>query len=539
MKKRIRLILILALVLSLFLVGCTNQQSSKSNGEEISGEETLIFGRGADSYSLDPQNANEIETWKVSKNIYETLVEYDKETTEIIPKLAKEWSVSEDQKIWTFKLQEGVKFHDGTDFNAEAVVYNFERMMDKSFPDRYGDFSVYRGMFNGFKGEGSTLEEVKEVDEYTVQFTLVSPQATFLSNLSMHAFGIISPTAIKKYGEKINENAVGTGPFKFESWKPNDAITLVKNEDYWIPELPKLGKLIYKVIPDNSARLTALKNGEIDIMDGLNPSDLKSVQSDQNLQVTFRPALNVAYLSLNNTKKPFDNPKVRQAISHAINKQGLADAFYYGLAEPVKNMVPSTNWAYNNDIQDYEYDLDKAKSLLEEAGYPNGFDLEFSITSSSRIYMQQPTKMAEAIKTDLEKIGINVKIVSYEWASYFPLLNSGEHTMGLIGWVGDNGDPDNFIYSTLSKNNTVVGAAQNNSFYKNDEVNDLLIQAKTVLDQKQRTEMYKKVQQIAHDEAANIPLVQVEEPVVTAKYVKGYFPHPTGAENMYEVTIAK
>jgi peptide/nickel transport system substrate-binding protein len=538
-----KIILLLTVLISILLAGCTEKEDSNSQEESKidtnSKGETLIFGRGADSFSMDPQNANEIETWRVTKNIYETLVEYDKETTEVIPKLAKEWNVSEDGKTWTFMLQEGVKFHDGTDFNADAVVYNFERMMDTEHPDRYGDFAVYRGMFNGFKGDGSMIDEVKAIDENTVEFNLVEPQATFLTNLGMHAFGIISPEAIKKYGEKINENAVGTGPFIFESWKPNDSVTLVKNNEYWLPEFPKLAKLIYKVIPDNSSRLIALKNGELDIMVSLNPSDLSSIESDKNLQVMLRPPLNVGYITLNNTKEPFDNVKVRQAISHAINKQGIADAFFNGLAEPVKNMLPSDSWAYNDEIEDYDYDLTKAKKLLSEAGYPDGFDVEFSITSNSRIYMQQPSKMAEAIKTDLDKIGVNVKIVTYEWASFLDQLRNAEHTMGLIGWVGDNGDPDNFLYSTLSKNNAVVGSAQNNQMYMSEEVNELLIKAKAVINQEERTGIYKEAQQIIHEDAPNIPLIQVKEPVVTTNSVKNYIPHATGAENMYEVTIEK
>ncbi len=540
--RKLLLFMMTILTFSLLLAACNDGNDSGPDSESKKSsegkEETLIFGRGADSYTMDPQNANEIETWRVTKNIYETLVEYDEETTEVIPKLAKDWDVSEDGKTWTFYLEEGVKFHDGTDFNAEAVVYNFERMMDPKHPARHdGSFSVYRGMFNGFKGDGSSIEEVNAVEENTVEFKLTEPQATFLSNLGMHAFGIISPAALEEYGEKINENAVGTGPFKFVSWKPNDSITLIKNEEYWVPDLPKLGQVIYKVIPDNSARLTALKNGELDIMVSLNPSDLETVEADSNLKVALRSPLNVGYLSINNMKEPFDDPKVRQAINHAVDKQGIADAYFYGLADPVKNMLPSDSWAYNDDIEDYEYDLDKAKELLAEAGYPDGFDLDFTVTANSRIYMQQPTKMVEAMKASFEKVGINVKVVTLEWPTFLEHIRSGEHSIALIGWVGDNGDPDNFLYSTLSKNNAVKGSAQNHTFYVDDEVSDLLMQAKYVIDQEERTEIYKKAQQLIHEDAPMAPLVEVKEAVVTGSYVNGYIPHPTGAENMYEVTM--
>ncbi|PIC63612.1 ABC transporter substrate-binding protein [Sporosarcina sp. P13] len=529
-------------LLSFLLVACTNEGDSNAGGESTNNtdgkEKTLVFGRGADSYTLDPQNSNEIETWLVTKNIYETLVEFEKETTDIVPALAETWNVSEDGKTWTFDLQENVKFHDGTDFNADAVVYNFERMMDKNHPNRDGgEYSVYRAMFNGFKGEGSSIESVSALDENTVEFKLAEPQATFLTNLAMHAFGIISPEALKKYGQKINENPVGTGPFTFVSWSPNDNITIVKNKEYWVSDLPKLDKIIYKVIPDNTARFTAMKNGELDIMVGLNPSDLKSVEANADLQVTLRPPLNVGYMSINNMKAPLDNVKVRQAINHAVDKKGIADAYFYGLANPVKNLLPSTSWAYNDEISGYDYDLEKAKALLTEAGYPNGFDLEFSVTSNSRIYMQQPTKMVEAIKSSFEKIGINVKVVTLEWATYLEKIRSGKHSVGLIGWVGDNGDPDNFLYSTLSKNNTVVGSAQNHMFYKNDEVSDLLLQAKGIMDQEERTKVYKDVQKIVHEDAPFVPLVEVKEAVVSGPNVQGYFPHPTGAESMLNVTL--
>ncbi|WP_228548328.1 ABC transporter substrate-binding protein [Sporosarcina obsidiansis] len=537
--RRILFTVVALLSLSVLLVACNEDDGSKGESTDIKEKEsTLVFGRGADNYTLDPQNANEIETWLVTKNIYETLVVFDKETTDILPGLAKKWDVSEGGKKWTFQLQENVKFHDGSDFTADSVVYNFERMMDKDHPNRDGgDFSVYRGMFNGFKGEGSSIETVSAIDEHTVEFNLVEPQATFLTNVGMHAFGIISPEALKKYGKKINENAVGTGPFKFVSWSPNDNITIVKNEDYWIPDLPKLDKIIYKVIPDNTARLTAMKNGELDIMVGLNPSDLKSVEANKDLHVTLRPPLNVGYLSVNNMKAPFDNVKVRQAINHAVDKKAIADAYFYGLANPVENLLPSASWAYNHEIESYEYDLDKAKALLAEAGYPDGFDLEFSITSNSRIYMQQPTKMVEAMKDSFEKIGINVKVVTLEWAAYLEQLRSGRHSIGLIGWVGDNGDPDNFLYSTLSKNNAVIGSAQNHTFYKNDEVSDLLMQAKGILDQEERAAVYKKIQEIVHEDAPFVPLVEVSEAVVSGENVKDYFPHPTGAESMSEVTL--
>ena len=214
----------------------------------IPGEKTLIYGRGADSKSLDPIQVTDGESLKVTENIFDTLVDYDDDNTEVVPGLAERWESSKDGKTWTFYLRKGVKFHDGTDFNAEAVVYNFERWMDKDHPEQKGgEFPYYGYMFGGYKGDkGHVIKSVNAVDEHTVKFELNYPQAPFLNNLAMPPFGIASPTAVKKDPEGFGQKPVGTGPFKLESWKKNDTITLVKNEDYWQEGLPKLDKLIYR-----------------------------------------------------------------------------------------------------------------------------------------------------------------------------------------------------------------------------------------------------------------------------------------------------
>ena len=247
----------------------------------IQKKDTLVYGRGGDSTSLDPITSTEGETFKITINIFENLVNYGAQDTTLHPGLAKSWDVSSDGLTYTFHLQKGVKFQDGTDFNADAVVFNFDRWMngdDKKFP--------YYTMFGGYKkDEGHVIKEVKALDENTVQFVLKRPMAPFLKNLAMSPFGIASPTAVKKYGDKFREHPVGTGPFKFVEWKQNDRITIEKNPDYWQKGLPKLNKIIFRVIPENNARLNALSNGEIDVMDGLNNSDEATVKANNNLQI--------------------------------------------------------------------------------------------------------------------------------------------------------------------------------------------------------------------------------------------------------------
>lgn len=535
--------LISLLAISMFLVGC----SSKSNNTESSGEkepakeeekaaapakDTLVYGRGGDSVSLDPITTTEGETFKVTINIFETLLNYGEQDTTIHPGLAEKWEVSDDGLTYTFNLRQGVKFHDGTDFNADAVIYNFDRWMNgdaEKFP--------YYTMFGGFKAdEGHVIKEIKALDEHTVQFILKRPQAPFLKNLAMSMFGIASPTALEKFGDDFRSNPVGTGPFKFVEWKPNDRIVIEKNPEYWDKELPKLNRIIFRVIPENTARLNALANGEIDVMDGLNNSDEATVLANDQLQIIERPSMNVGYLGLTTTRKPFDNKLVRQAINHAIDKQTIIDAFYGGKALPAKNPMPPSIEGYNDAIEEYPYDLEKAKALLKEAGYEDGFEIDLWAMPVARPYMPEAQKVAEVIQESLSQINVKANIQSVDWATYLDMATDGEFDMFMLGWTGDNGDPDNFLYTLLDKDS--IGS-NNNAQYSNDELHDILIEAQTVADQEKRNELYKKAQEIIHEDAPWVPLVHSTPLLAAAKDVANYLPHPTGSEVLSKVEFAQ
>ncbi|WP_251551989.1 ABC transporter substrate-binding protein [Neobacillus muris] len=532
-KKSFKMLLIALLAISMFLAGCSGK-SSETSGEKDSGsdsgskKDTLVYGRGGDSTSLDPITTTEGEAFKVTENIFETLVSYGDQDTTIHPGLAEKWDVSEDGLTYTFHLRQGVKFHDGTDFNAAAVVFNFERWMngdEEKFP--------YYTMFGGYKNdEGHVISEVKAVDEYTVQFVLKRPQAPFLKNLAMSPFGIASPAAVEKYGDDFRSNPVGTGPFKFVEWKQNDTITLEKNADYWQEGLPKLNKVIFRVIPENTARLNALVNGEIDIMDGLNNSDEDTVLANDQLQVIERPSMNVGYIGMTTTRKPFDNKLVRQAMNYAIDKKAIIDAFYGGKAEPAVNPMPPSIEGYNDAIKDYPYDLEKAKELLKEAGYEKGFEIDLWAMPVARPYMPEAQKVAEVIQDSLSKIGVKAKIQSVEWATYLDKAAKGEFDMFMLGWTGDNGDPDNFLYTLLDKDS--IGS-NNYSYYSNDELHDILIEAQTETEQAKRNELYKKAQEIIKEDAPWVPLVHSTPLLAASKDVANYLPHPTGSEAVTNV----
>ncbi|TCS83077.1 ABC transporter substrate-binding protein [Tepidibacillus fermentans] len=541
MKKGLSLFLAILFLLSIALTGCGgSKETATSNGDQgksnTNVQSTLVFGRGGDSVSLDPANVTDGESLNVTQNIFDTLVAYKEGNTEIEPALAEKWETSADGLTWTFHLRQGVKFHDGTDFNADAVVFNFNRWMDKKNPYHKGDFPYYGYMFGGYKGDkGHVIKNVVAKDPYTVEIQLNVPQGPFLNNLAMPAFAIASPEAIKKYGEKFGENPVGTGPFVFKQWIRNDKIILDKNPNYWLKGYPLLSQLIFKSIPDNQARFTALQSGDIDMMDGVNPDDVTLAKKNPALQVWLRPSMNVGYLAFNTQKPPFNNVKVRQALNMAVNKQALIDAFYNGLAEPAKNPIPPSLWGYNDAIQDYSYNIEEAKKLLTEAGYPNGFTTDLWYMPVPRPYIPQGKKIAEAIQTEFEKIGVKTNLVTEEWATYLDKTGKGEHTMALFGWTGDNGDPDNFLYVLLDKDNAKAPDAGNISFYKNDKLHEILIKAQRSSDQNERTELYKQAQEIIHNDAPWIPLVHSTPPLVGKKNIVGFNPHPTGTDKFTKV----
>jgi len=528
----------------LLLAGCTGNKSAttapEANGTEetaATGGGTLIVGRGGDSAALDPAIVTDGESLKIAQQVFDTLLDYKEGTTEVMPSLAESWTISEDALTYTFKLREGVKFHDGTDFNADAVVFNFERWSDTKSKYKFeGDsFDYYDSMFG--PEEERVIASVTATDPTTVVFKLNKPQAPFLQNLAMTCFGIASPKAIEDEKENFKSNPVGTGPFVFKEWKRSDSITLDKNPNYWQEGLPKMDQVIIRSIPDNTARYNALQNGEIDMMEDLSPDDLASLEANPALQKINRPPFNVAYLGFNTTKKPFDDPKVRVALNHAVDKQGLIDAFFAGQAEPAVNPIPPTLWGYNKSVEDYPYDLAKAKQLLADAGYPNGIEQELTFYAMPvpRPYMPDGRKVAEVIQASFEQIGVKVKIESPEWATYLEDLKNGtKDDLFIIGWTGDNGDPDNFFYPLLDKDS--IGG-NNYSQYDSKEFHDLVVKAQQETDQAERSKLYEQAQVVVKKDAPWVPLVH-STPLLAAKAeLKGYVPSPTGSEAYTNVYI--
>ena len=527
MKKVLVLLITTLMVVSLF-AGC------KQAAQPV----TLVFAKGGDAVELDPADVTDGESVTVMNNIFEGLVRYKPGTTEVEPWLATKWDVSPDGLVWTFYLRQGVKFHDGTPFNADAVVFSFERQRDPNHPfHKYGKWEYWQWCF-------SEIKKTEKVDDYTVKITLDHPFAPFLSTMAMFTAYIVSPTNCEKWGDQWFAHPVGTGPFKFVEWVKGDHITLEKNPDYW-GEKAKIDKLIFKVIPDASQRLLSLQKGEVQGMEFPNPDDLAKIEQDANLQILSEPGLNVGYLAMNmgtdtpGFEKPFGDVRVRQAINYAINKKAIVDQLYKGTAVVAKNPIPPTLWGYNDAIQDYEYNPEKAKELLKEAGYPNGFKTKLWAMPVSRPYMFDPQKIATAIQADLKAVGIDAEIVTYDWGTYLQKTENGEHPMALLGWTADYADPDDFLYVLLDSDSATVGSAGNIAFYRNPEVHNLNIQAQRETDQTKRAEIYKKVQEIVHNDAPWVPLAHAKQILVFNKNVKGFVLYPTGDYHFETVTITK
>lgn len=541
--------LLLLLLVAMVLVACSGGSTDTTDSSDSSGEPaetteaeddteatetteggTLVFGRGGDSVSLDPSRTTEGETFKVTKNLFETLLTFEDGGTAVEPGLAKSWETSDDGLTYTFELEEGVKFHDGTDFNADAVVANFERWSS-------GDaemFPYYSSMFGGFgDDEAHVIESVTAEGDSTVVITLKRPQAPFLKNIAMDMFAIASPTAFEEQGDDdFERNPVGTGPFKFVEWKPNDSITIEKFDDYWQEGLPKLDRVIFQSIPDNSARLNALVAGDIDLADGINPSDGVTIEDNPDLQLFERPSMNVGYLGLTVTREPFGDKLVRQAMNYAIDRETIIEAFFEGRANVAAGPIPPSVSGFHDGIEPYPYDPEKAKELLAEAGYADGFEMELWAMPVPRPYMPDGEKVAEVIQKNLEDIGITAKIVSHEWATYLELAEKGEADAFMLGWTGDNGDPDNFIYVLLDEDN--IGS-NNYTYFKNDEMHDLLIEAQTEVDEEKRIELYKQAQEIVHEEAPWVPIAHSTPLLGAVKSLTGFSPHPTGSDLLSEV----
>ncbi|MBA2692076.1 MAG: ABC transporter substrate-binding protein [Rubrobacter sp.] len=533
------------------VAGCGGGDTIGGQGGGEGGESIFTWGRGADTVGLDPINVTDGESLIVTRQIFDGLLDFEPGTTDVVAALATAVpEPEEDGLVYTFELREGVTFHDGEPFNAEAVVFNFDRWREEDNEFHVGggsqtsSFSYYTSQFGGFDDE-SIIESVEAVDELTVRFNLTSPLGPFLRNIAMSPFGIASPAALEEDAEGFWQNPVGTGPFQFDSWDRGNEVRVTAYEDWWGTDLgegeggagPFVDRIVFRSIPDNAARVAALAGGQLTAADGLTPDDVPTIEEDEALQVITRPPLNIGYLAFNTEKEPFDQLEVRQAITRAINMERIVESFFGDTAEVASNAMPPTVPFFREETEPYPYDPDEARSLLEEAGLGDGFSAQLWYMPIPRPYMPNARGVAQAMQNDLEEVGINVELVTREWGTYLDETGRGEHDMCILGWTGDNGDPDNFLNVLLSSRGATETDAQNVAYYQNPELDEILDNAAETIDEDERRELYAEAQQIIYEDAPWAPIEYAEPPLGFQANVSGYEPSPTGGEGFNSVQL--
>lgn len=488
-----------------------------------------------------------------AETIYNRLSEFERGSTNVIPGLATSWDISPDNLTYTFHLRDGVKFHTTPyftptrNFNADDVLFTFNRMLDKDMPFRKAyptEFPYFTDM-----GMDKNIKSVEKIDDHTVKFTLDKVDAAFIQNMAMHFASIESA----EYADKllkagnpsdINQKPIGTGPFVFKSYQKDSNIRYTGNKDYWKPEDVKIDNLIFAITTDPSVRMQKLKKNECQITIYPRPADLQSLKEDPNLKMPSQAGFNTGYIAYNVMDKikgsdepnPMAQLKVRQALDMAVNKQQIIDSVYQGAGQLATNVLPPTQWSYDESIKDAPYDPEKAKQLLKEAGIKEGTEITLWAMPVQRPYNPNAKLMAEMLQSDWGKIGIKAKIMTYEWGEYIKRSKGGENGAMLIGWSGDNGDPDNWLGTLFG-----CDAINGNNFSKwcNPEFDKLITAAKNTTDKEQRTKLYKEAQQLLKEQVPLTPIAHSTVYQPMRKNIEGFKISPLGLMSFYGVSVDK
>jgi len=556
------LLMLVAGVLTLAAAGCGGDDdddgaagttAAETEDGEASGG-TLVFASSADPVVLDGALVSDGESLRAIDQMFEGLVTLSGGGTDIEPALAESWEASDDGLAWTFELREGVTFHDGEPFNAEAVCFNFDRWYNFSGPLQNPSASYYwQTVFGGFaepeegSPEDSLYESCEATDEFTVVLNLTKASSSFLGALALTNFTIASPKALEEFGADEGtvdeetgfrptgtygtEHPVGTGPFQFESWTRGDRLVMTRYEDYW-GDKAKIDELIFRPISDNAARLQALQAGEIQGYDLVEPQDIPTIEGDENLQILDRPAFNIGYVGINQATAPLDQLEVRQAIAHALNRQEVVDQFYAGRGEVAHQFQPPDLFGYADEVTEYDYDPERAQELLEQAGVETPLELTFCYpTDVSRPYMPDPPRNFEAFAANLNAAGFEITPKAAPWSpDYLGMVDEGNCPLYLLGWTGDYADPDNFIGTFFQSPQKAWG-------FENQELFDKLDEAEAETDEDTRIGLYQEANQLIADFVPGVPYVHTEPALAFAACVEGYEPSPVSLEPFSLVSL--
>ncbi|HEX5287212.1 MAG TPA: ABC transporter substrate-binding protein [Polaromonas sp.] len=505
---------------------------------------TLVFCSEGSPENFYPGVNTTGTSFDANEQIYDNIVKFERGGTKVVPGLADHWTISKDGTEYTFFLRKGVKWHSNKnfkptrDFNAEDFLFTIERQWKETDP--YFKVTSSNHAYFGDMGMPKLLKTVEKVDDYTVKIVLNQPEAPFLSNLAMQWAGIQSKEyaiAMLKAGtpEKIDQEPLGTGPFMLVQYQKDALIRYKAFPQYWAGKA-KIDDLIFSITPDASVRWAKLQKGECHVMPYPNPADLDAIRKDANVQLLEQPGLNIGYLAYNTTKKPFDDVRVRKAINMAIDKKAIISAVYLSTGVPATNPIPPTQWSYNKSIKDDPFDPAAAKKALAAAGYPNGFTTDLWAMPVQRPYNPNAKRIAELMQADLAKIGVKAEIKSYEWGEYRKRMQAGEHQMGMLGWTGDNGDPDNFLNTLLGCSSAKTNGSNVAKFcYQPFE--DLVQKAKVVSSVAERTKLYEKAQVIFKEQAPWFTIAHAVQIKPVRKEVIDFKLSPFGRHSFYGVDI--
>jgi peptide/nickel transport system substrate-binding protein len=534
------------------LTACASQRDDGGATDDAAGDvdSTFVFGASGDISGLDPAMANDGETFRVSRQIFEGLVGVEPGTADPAPGLAESWEQSEDGLTYTFQLKEDVTFHDGTDFNAEAVCFNFDRMNNFTGVAASESLSYYWGkLMRGYAETGTSIYGGCEATSDTeAVITLTQPFAGFIPALSLPSFAIQSPAALEEFAadevggtaeapvlsEYAQGHPVGTGPFKFDSWAPGESVTLSAYEDYW-GEQGQVQEVIFQVIGDTTARRQALESGSIDGYDLVAPADLGALE-EAGFNLVNRDPFNILYLAMNQAVPELADPTVRQAIAHAIDKEQLVAQVLPEGTEVAREFMPPAVIGWNEDVTTYEYDPEQAQALLAEAGFTedNPLTLQFNYpVNVSRPYMPNPEQIYANLASQLEAVGIVLTPVGEEWnPTYLDRIQGGaDHGIHLLGWTGDYNDPDNFV-------GTFFASAGNEWGFTNEELTAALTEARGLATEEEQEAAYLAINEQIMEYLPGIPLAHPVPTLAFNERVTSYPASPVQDEvyNMVELS---
>jgi peptide/nickel transport system substrate-binding protein len=514
-----------------FLSGCKGGRPNRLSAHERESANSIVFALGNDISNMDPSLMNDIESAQVANQVYQGLVQFKADSVEVESCLADRWTSSPDGLTWSFHLRKGVKFSDGSPVNADSVVFSVMRQLDDSHPFHVQGKMRYAKFLFGDRSSTETelVRDVTARDEETVVFRLARPYPPFLKNMAMTQASIVNPKTVRTMANDFNTTMVGTGPFLLKQYQRDQRIDLVRNPNYWGPKA-KLDEVQFRVLRDPNTRLNSVRRGDTDIITGIEPNTLKLLEEDKNITVLSEPSLNLGYISLNNKKPPFDNRKVRLALNYAIDRRFIVSKLFMDTSVEATGIIPPGMIGYDPARKGFPYDPEKARQLLKEAGYPNGFTVTFSTHDRARIYNPVGVKLAERIQQNLAKVGITAKIDQMEFPTFLAKEKAHDYTMANSGWVSDNGDPDNFIYE-------LTGREDNDALYSNPAATALMREAASEGDEQKRAGMYEKVEQMLREDPPFIPINNAKQILAARNRVKNVKLHPTGVMRLDAVYV--